>query len=121
MTTQYQVDRSRRVDADGEINSLFNIIKSQKIYPYIKEEKATIAGTVEPATHSLRVRVLIATAMALKLVDDTLTNEVASEAAGVEERSGFNAARTPRSWRSSLAVPRLSKKYRDEKIVVREW
>ena len=46
-----------------------------------------------------------------------LTNEVARQAASVEERACLNVTL---SWRRSLAAPRLIKKYRDEKVIVRE-
>jgi hypothetical protein len=66
------------------------------------------------------VRVGIAEALAVQLGDYALTNEVARQAACVEERACLNVTLTVRSWRRSLAAPRLIKKYRDEKVIVRE-
>jgi hypothetical protein len=55
LTTQDQVDRSRRVNADGDKNGLLKIITSQKFHPYVEKKEATIAGTVKNATNSFRV------------------------------------------------------------------
>jgi hypothetical protein len=46
VSTQDQVDRSRRINADCDKNCVLKIITGQKMYPYIKQEHATVAGAV---------------------------------------------------------------------------
>jgi hypothetical protein len=59
----------------------------------------------------------VAEAVALQLSDYVLANEIACEAARVEERACLNVKRG-RSY--FLAAPRLHKKNRDEKVNVRK-
>jgi hypothetical protein len=55
------------------------------------------------------------------LLDDyVLTDEVARQAACVEERARLNVTLKIRSWRRSLVAPRLIKKYRDANVIVSE-
>jgi hypothetical protein len=46
VSIQDQVDRSIRINADCDKNSVHEIITGQKMYPYIKQEHATVAGAV---------------------------------------------------------------------------
>jgi hypothetical protein len=46
VSTQDQIHRSRRIDADGDKNCVLEIITGQELYPYIKQEHATVAGAV---------------------------------------------------------------------------
>jgi hypothetical protein len=46
VSTQDQVDRSRRINADCDKYCVLKIIAGQKMYPYIKQEHATVAGAV---------------------------------------------------------------------------
>jgi hypothetical protein len=50
VTTQDQIDRSRRVDADSDKNGLLSIITCQKFHPYVEKKEATIAGTIKTTT-----------------------------------------------------------------------
>jgi hydroxymethylglutaryl-CoA reductase len=79
--------------------------------------QAIVTSAVETATNSGRVRSLVAEAVALQLLDDVLANEIARQAARVEERACLNVKR---GWSCCLAAARLRKKNRDEKVVVRQ-
>jgi hypothetical protein len=48
-----------------------------------------------------------------------LADEVAREAAGVEERAGLDVTREARSWSRGLAASRLIKKNRDGEVIIR--
>jgi hypothetical protein len=72
VTTQDQIDRSRRVDVDSDKNGLLSIIITcRKFHPYIQKKEATIAGTIKTTTNSFRVRGKVAQAVAPKLGYDT--------------------------------------------------